>query len=279
MSYKLPVNIDELDASGDIRTIAEEAGAHDPSGATRRSLMKRAGTGAGFVAAGSALGLLSPFEAMAAATSSQKGAYSRNLRSVNRRALKPTANDVKIGNYALTLEYIEKAFYAAAVAQKYKDGDIAAAAGKLARHEALHVRALKSALGSAAVRQPKLNLNAVSKILATQESFVAVAATIEPVGTSAYAGAAPYLSNLKITKAALSIHSVEANHAAYLARLCYEKGILQPKTAAKVLGGKPGRPFDAIPLTFNPPLGFGPVTDAVIGLGVITGNTKSNLQP
>ena len=46
---------------------------------------------------------------------------------------------------------------------------------------------------------------------------------IEPVGTAAYAGA--YINNLAIAKAALSIHSVEANHAAYTAALVKFKGI------------------------------------------------------
>ena len=34
---------------------------------------------------------------------------------------------------------------------------------------------------------------------------------------SAYAGAGPYIKQLPILKAALAIHSVEANHAAWIA--------------------------------------------------------------
>src|SRR4051794_8422111 len=109
------MNLAALDTSGDIRTLAEEAGAYDPSGATRRDLVRKGVIGASGFAAGSALlGLLDPVEALAAASAKQKGAYSTNLKKVNRAAKAPTANDVVIANYALTLEYLEAAFYAAA---------------------------------------------------------------------------------------------------------------------------------------------------------------------
>src|SRR5215218_1762912 len=127
------INLAELDSSGDIRTLADSAGALDPTGDTRRDLVRRGVIGAGGVAAGSAvLGLLSPLEAFAAATSGQKGAYSRKLSRVRRTARKPTANDVVIANYALSLEYLEAAFYAAANDAKYADKDIAQAARILA---------------------------------------------------------------------------------------------------------------------------------------------------
>ena len=258
------INLEELDQSGDIRTIADEAGAFDGTGATRRGLLQRGALGAGGVVAGSAIfGLLSPMEAFAAASSKQKGAYSTKRSLVKRTASKPTANDVVIANYALTLEYIEAAFYAAAVSANYPDADINAAAKILAQHEAAHVDALKSVLGKAAVRQPKLNLTAVGKLLVDQKTFITTAATIEPVGTAAYAGAGPYLSNLAVTKAALSIHSVEANHAAYTAELVRVKGFGTTSPT---------------PNEFNPPFSFNKTIKTVLGLGVIQGGA-AGLQP
>lgn len=216
------ISIDQLDPSGDIRQLADDAGAYDPSGNTRRDLLKTAGvTGVGVFGV---TALLSPLDAFAAATSSQKGAYSTSSKRSIRRG-KVNANDVKIGNYALTLEYLEAAFYAIAETKNYADPDIAQAAKILAEHEQAHVDALKKVLGKAAVKSPKFNMENVEALLVNQETFIKTAAAIEPVGTAAYAGAGPYVQNLAIVKAALSIHSVEANHAAYTASIVKFKGI------------------------------------------------------
>ena len=251
------IDLAQLDTSGDIRTLADEAGALDPTGDTRRDLMRKGVIGAGGVAAGSAvLGLLSPLEAYAAATAKQKGAYSTKLSAVRRQSKKPTANDVVIANYALTLEYLEAAFYAAAVEKNFPDADINAAAKVLADHEAQHVKALKSVLGKAAVKAPEINGDTVKELLKDQQTFITTAAAIEPVGTAAYAGAAPYLSNVAVTKAALSIHSVEANHAAYTAQLVRQKGYGD---------------VDPVPNAFNPEFSFKKTVNTVSGLKLVNG--------
>jgi hypothetical protein len=252
------IDIDELDASGDLRQAADDAGAWDPSG-TRRNLLRNAGIGGAAVFGVNAL--LSPLDAFAAASSGQKGEYSTSGSKSIRRGGKPNANDVKIGNYALTLEHLEAAFYAAAVQANFPDADINAAAKTLATHEAAHVAALKKVLGKAAVKAPTVNTDTVAKLLADQNTFIKTAATIEPVGTAAYAGAGPYINNLSIVKAALSIHSVEANHAAYTAALVKFKGI-DPS-------------IDPIPNAFNPAFSFKKTIKTVSGLNVV----KGDLQP
>jgi rubrerythrin len=171
------------------------------------------------------------------------------------------ANDVKIGNYALTLEYLEAAFYAAAVKANFPDSDIAGAAKTLAAHEAAHVAVLKKVLGKAAVKPPTVNTDTVGKLLADEKTFIKTAAMIEPVGTAAYAGAGPYINNLAIVKAALSIHSVEANHAAYTAALVKLKGI--------------DKSVDPIPNAFNPAYSFAKTVKTVTGLNIV----KGDLQP
>lgn len=251
------INIDELDRSGDLRQAADDAGAWDPSG-TRRQMLRNAGIGGAAIFGVNAL--LSPLDAFASASKGQKGAYSTSGSKSIRRG-KANANDVKIGNYALTLEYLEAAFYAGATKMAYADADIAAFAKTVAQHEAAHVAALKKVLGSAAVKPPEVNTDTVAKLLADQATFIKTAATIEPVGTAAYAGAGPYLNNLAIVKAALAIHSVEANHAAYAAALVKLKSI--DATA------------DPIPNAFNPAFSFAKTIKTVGSLNIV----KGDLQP
>ena len=245
--------VEYLDTTGDIRQAADDAGAFDHDG-TRRQLLRNAGIGG--VAIMSAGALLSPMEAFAAASASQKGKYSTSGRkSIRRGAI--NANDVKIANYALTLEYLEAAFYKAAAGMNYADADIAQAATILADHEQKHVDALKAVLKSAAVKAPSINGDTVATLLATQESFIKTAAAIEPVGTAAYAGAGPYIQNLAVTKAALSIHSVEANHASYTASIVKFKGI-DPSV-------------NPVPEVFNPAFSFNKTIQTVSGLDLVNG--------
>jgi Ferritin-like domain len=204
--HKPELTIDQLDPSGDVRTLADDAGAWDPAG-TRRDMLRRAGLAGVGVAAGGTLlsAFMSPFEA---------AAQSGKLDWVKRRS---AGNDVKIGNYALTLEYLEAAFYRQAVAKGgLSDPDVRRFARTVRDHEVAHVKALKQVLGKAAVKAPRVDFgNAVTD----QATFLEVSAAIEPVGTAAYAGAGPWIKSLPILKAALSIHSVEANHAAWVAAL------------------------------------------------------------
>lgn len=196
------ISLEQIDHTGALRELADEAGALDSSG-TRRDVLRRSGiAGAGFVAGGVLFnGMLSPAQAAGITFSKKKSA----------------ANDAKIANYALTLEYLEAAFYKAAVdGGAITDPDALDFAKTVAAHEAAHVAALKKALGKAAVKSPTFDFGAA---VTDQATFLKTAATVEPVGVSAYAGAGPYIKQLPILQAALAIHSVEANHAAWVAAL------------------------------------------------------------
>jgi hypothetical protein len=191
------INLNELDPNGDIREIAEDAGV-DRSTFLRNSAIAGAG------AAG--LGIFG-LPTLAQATISTKN--------------KSLKNDVKIGNFALILEYLEAGFYAAAVAQD-KDGSVPFASPELrqfaqvtAVHEADHVTALKKILGKSAVKKPTFNTDALKGAI-SQANFAATAQALEDTGVAAYAGQGPNLKTRSIVVAALSIHSVEARHAAWI---------------------------------------------------------------
>jgi len=179
-----------------------------------------------------------------------KGAYAQR---------KSASNDLRIGNFALTLEYLEAAFYKQAHdSGALTDPDISGFAGKLAEHEAAHVMALKGILGSKAVKAPKVDFgNAVTD----QNVFMKTANALEPVGTAAYQGAGPYIFSPAIVKAALSILPVEANHAAYASTLGKLKGILPDA--------------DPAPFAFRRPNGFKATMKKVTDTGFV----KGTLQP
>jgi rubrerythrin len=130
---------------------------------------------------------------------------------------KPSAkNDVKILQYALTLEYLEAAFYAAAVKQdNFASAELKQFAQVVANHEAQHVKDLKKAIGRSAVKSPTLDGDAVAALI-SPANFGPTAALLEDTGVSAYAGQGPNIKQKAVVKLALSIHSVEARHAAWI---------------------------------------------------------------
>ena len=145
------IRLELLDQDGAIREAAENAGA------TRSDFIKRVGiAGAGFVSAGVLFdGLLSPAQA----------AISTKNRSKK--------NDVKILNYALTLEYLEAEFYKQANASGALVDPVVKNFGfVVAGHEAAHVKALKAALGSAAVKKPAFDFG---DTVTNQDKFKATA--------------------------------------------------------------------------------------------------------
>jgi len=72
--------------------------------------------------------------------------------------------------------------------------------------------------------------------------FLEMAAQIEDVGVSAYAGAAPYIENDAVLVPALGIHSVEARHASYLRTLNGDTNFLNvidaPRSRSEVEGNR-----------------------------------------
>jgi hypothetical protein len=219
MNKKSRVDLDGVlafDADGALAETAAEARRH-----SRRSFLRTSGLAVGGAAV--AGGLLPGASALAA---TPKG-------------------DVAILNFALTLEYLESAFYAAALEHAGLTGEHQRFARVVHQHEAAHVVALKKALGSAAVKRPAFAFGAAVQ---SQGAFTQTAITLEDTGVQAYQGQTPFIKSDAVFKAAIAIHPVEARHAAWI----------------RNLAGQPPAP-DA----FNPALSKSQVLAAVNGTGFI----------
>lgn len=121
--------------------------------------------------------------------------------------------DLGIVNYALTLEYLEAAFYADVAKSGLFKGAELALIKQFGANEQAHVGALEQTaakLGKPAA-EPKTEFP-----LDDAKSVVALAATVENVGAAAYLGQAALIESEEVLAAALSIHTVEARHAAVL---------------------------------------------------------------
>jgi Ferritin-like domain len=122
--------------------------------------------------------------------------------------------DVGILNYALTLEYLETAFYADVVKSGlFKGGDLETIR-KFGAEEAQHVTALTAAvkeLGGKPAPRPKTEFP-----LESAKAVLELAGTVENLGAAAYLGQAANIKSPEVLASALAIHSVEGRHAATL---------------------------------------------------------------
>jgi rubrerythrin len=120
--------------------------------------------------------------------------------------------DLDILNFALTLEYLEAAFYKEGIAKAGLSGSAKKLATEIGDHENQHVDALTATikkLGGKPVKAP-----GVTFPFKDQASFLKLAQVFEDTGVSAYNGAAPMISSKEVLGAAGSIVQVEARHAA-----------------------------------------------------------------
>jgi rubrerythrin len=122
--------------------------------------------------------------------------------------------DIGILNYALTLEYLEAAFYKDVVKSGLFKGEELAVLKKFGGEEQQHVEALTGTvkkLGGKPAPMPKAEFP-----LKDAKSVAELAGTVENLGAAAYLGQAANIKSPEVLAAALSIHSVEARHAATL---------------------------------------------------------------
>jgi hypothetical protein len=150
-------------------------------------------------------------------------------RSAAARSGGSKANDIKILNYALTLEYLEAAFYAEAVRVGGYTGAVGTFAATVARHEATHVATLKGVLGAKAVKSPSFDFKGTTR---KWNTFLRTAKVLEDTGVAAYQGQAPLIHQNAVLGPAGAILAVEARHAAWVRDLLYAGKSVKPAPEA-----------------------------------------------
>jgi hypothetical protein len=177
--------------------------------------------------------------------------------------------DDQILNFALNLEYLEAQFYTYATTGSglpasmlsgvgtqgavtagqqvpFQDPLVRAYANEIAKDEREHVAFLRSALGSAAVAQPAIDISGTNpngafsvaaraaglvpagtafNPYASDNNFLLGAFIFEDVGVTAYKGAAPLLSSKTFLEAAAGILAAEAYHAGLVRTTLFAKGM------------------------------------------------------
>jgi rubrerythrin len=121
------------------------------------------------------------------------------------------AGDVEVVNFALTLEYLEAAFYAHA-SKLGLSSEVAKLAKQFGDEESQHVDALIATvrkLGGKPAAKPQFAFPDKD-----ERSFLKLAQTLEDTGVGAYNGAAPLIKSKGVLGAAGSIVQIEARHAA-----------------------------------------------------------------
>jgi hypothetical protein len=124
--------------------------------------------------------------------------------------------DRRIFEFALVLEELQAAFYTEAERIGALHGELAELARIVGGHERAHVQAIRAVLGHRQPASPRFDFNGATE---TPSAFVRTSVAFEDLGVAAYKGQFPRIESKPLLATALSIHAVEARHAAWIRRV------------------------------------------------------------
>jgi hypothetical protein len=124
-----------------------------------------------------------------------------------------TANDIAILRFDQVLEYLQAGLYTEAERLGALKPETLAWARVVGAHERAHLRAIKNLLGGHAVKSPGFNYGSVTS---DESKFLKTAVAFEDLTAALLKWQAPRLDSREIVAAAVSLHSVETRHAAWI---------------------------------------------------------------
>jgi ferritin-like protein len=160
----------------------------------------------------------------AAAAAGALGYFASSWQDAEAAAAK-TANDIAILRFDQVLEYLQAGLYTEAERLGALKPETLSWARVVGAHERAHLRAIERLLGRNVVKNPGFDYGSVTS---DEQAFLKTAVAFEDLTAALLKWQAPRLDSRAIVAAAVSLHSVETRHAAWIRHIVG----LQPATTA-----------------------------------------------
>jgi hypothetical protein len=136
--------------------------------------------------------------------------------NANAANIAQTKNDIAILRFDLVLEYLQAGLYTEAERIGALSQKTLGWARVVGAHERAHVVALKGLLGANTVPSPTFNYG---RVTSDERMFIRTAVGFEDLTAALLKWQAPRLDSRSILAAAITLHSVETRHAAWIRHL------------------------------------------------------------
>lgn len=147
-----------------------------------------------------------------------------------------TAKDIAILRFDLTLEYLQAAMYSEAERLRELKPRTLDWSRVVGANERAHVKAIKGLLGRDAVKSPKFNFRGVTE---DDRVFTQTAVAFEDLTAALLKTQATQVDSRRVLAALVSLHSVEARHAAWIRHIAgivpAARAFDQPTSKAEVV--------------------------------------------